>query len=302
MFHRILFSIFVIGSMTTTAQTVIELPLYPKEVPNAINSNLTEQTIMVKGTRRILNVIKPTLTLYSPVKANGTAVIICPGGGYARLSIDNEGVAVAAALNKIGVTAFVLKYRLPNDTIMIDKTVGPLQDLQQALGMIKQQAAKFSINENRIGVMGFSAGGHLAASALIHFNFKADNAVTDTTSLRPAFGILIYPVISFQKEIMHKGSRDHLLGINPTEKEEQFFSNELNVTQNTPPVFLVHAGDDATVPVENSIRFYQACNKNKVPAEMHIYAHGGHGFGLNNITTGDKWMERLEIWLTGLYK
>jgi acetyl esterase/lipase len=302
MLHRILFLMFVISSIATTGQTVIEFPLYSKEVPSAINSSLTEQTIMVKGTRRILNVIKPTLTLYKPEKANGTAVIICPGGGYARLSIDNEGVAVAQALNKIGVTAFVLKYRLPNDTIMIDKTVGPLQDLQQALRIVRQQTAKFSINENRIGVMGFSAGGHLAASALAHYNFKADNTFDDTTSLRPAFGILIYPVISFNKEIMHKGSRDHLLGINPAEKEEQFFSNELNVTQSTPPVFLVHAGDDATVPVENSIRFYQACNKNKVPAEMHIYAHGGHGFGLNNTTTDDKWMDRLGIWLTGLYK
>ncbi len=302
MLHRILFLMFIISSMKTKAQTIIELPLYPKEVPNALNSNLTEQTIIVKGTRRILNVIKPTLTLYKPVKANGTAVIICPGGGYARLSIDNEGVAVAEALNKIGVTAFVLKYRLPNDTIMNDKTIGPLQDLQQALRIVKQQAAKFSIYENRIGVMGFSAGGHLAASALTHFNFKADNALTDTTSVRPAFGVLIYPVISFKKEIRHSGSRYHLLGNNPTKKEEQFFSNELNVTQNTPPVFLVHAGDDATVPVENSIRFYQACHKNKVPAEMHIYAHGGHGFGLYNTTTNDKWMDRLEIWLAGLYK
>lgn len=300
--HKIFIFLFITSSIHTTAQTVSEVPLYANEIPNSIESTIPEQTIMVNGTRRISNVIKPTLTLYKPAKPNGTAIIICPGGGYARLSIDNEGVAVAEALNKIGVTAFVLKYRLPNDMIMIDKAAGPLQDLQQAIRIVKQLPYKYSINKSRIGVMGFSAGGHLAANSITHFNVMADGAVTYTTSVRPAFGILIYPVISFNNSILHKGSRDNLLGNNPTEKEEQFFSNELNVNYNTPPVFLVHAGDDATVPVENSIRFYQACIKNKIPAEMHIYAKGGHGFGLNNKSTKDNWMDRLETWLAGLFK
>ncbi len=300
--HKIFIFLFIASSIHTTAQTFSEIPLYANEIPNSIESTISEQTIMVNGTRRISNVIKPTLTLYTPAKPNGTAIIICPGGGYARLSIDNEGVAVAEALNKIGVTAFVLKYRLPNDIIMIDKAAGPLQDLQQAIRIVKQLPYKYAINKSRIGVMGFSAGGHLTANSITHFNVMADGAVTDTTSVRPAFGILIYPVISFNNSILHKGSRDNLLGNNPTEKEEQFFSNELNVNYNTPPVFLVHAGDDATVPVENSIRFYQACIKNKIPAEMHIYAKGGHGFGLNNKSTKDNWMDRLETWLAGLFK
>jgi acetyl esterase/lipase len=229
------------------------------------------------------------------------SIIICPGGGYTRLSIDHEGINVAKALNEFGITAFVLKYRLPNDSIMIDKTTGPLQDAQQAIRTVRKQAAAWGLNPVKTGIMGFSAGGHLAATAATHFTMIADaSSVNDTTSLRPDFAILIYPVISLDDTIAHKGSKTNLIGKNPSVELTKLFSNELQVTKNTPPVFLVHAGDDGTVPVENSIRFYQACIKNKVPVEMHLYPKGGHGFGLNNKTTTDKWFDRLINWINSI--
>ena len=148
--------------------------------------------------------------------------------------------------------------------------------------------------------MGFSAGGHLASTTSTHFNMKADPSNDDTVSVRPDFAILIYPVITFDSTFGHKGSRNNLVGANASKDKIDLFSNELQVTANTPPSFLIHAADDATVPVENSIRFYQACVKNKVPAEMHVYPKGGHGFGMYNKTTDDSWMERLRNWLNSI--
>jgi acetyl esterase/lipase len=165
---------------------------------------------------------------------------------------------------------------------------------------VRQQAKEFGIDRNKIGIMGFSAGGHLASTAATHFNFKADTNNNDTTSVRPDFAILIYPVISFDSTIFHRGSKTNLVGANASEDKINFFSNELQVTKNTPPSFLVHAGDDAAVPVQNSLRYYQECIKNKVPAELHLYPAGGHGFGMNNRTTTDNWMERLSNWLNSL--
>lgn len=290
----------IIISNAVFAQTVTEMPLYGGAIPNAKQSAVKEQIGFVNGAVRIASVITPTLTKFAPVKANGVSVIICPGGGYGRLAIDHEGVEVAKAFNQIGVTAFVLKYRLPNDSIMIDKTTGPLQDAQEAIRTIRNQAAPWGLNPAKIGIMGFSAGGHLAASAATHFNLIADALSQDPTSVRPDFVILIYPVISFDDSITHKGSKTNLLGKNATVEQTKLFSNELQVTKNSPPAFLVHAGDDGAVPVENSIRYYQACIKNKVPAEMHIYPKGGHGFGLNNKTTTDKWFERLINWMNSI--
>ena len=229
------------------------------------------------------------------------SIIICPGGGYSRLAIDHEGVEVAKALNLQGFTAFVLKYRLPNDTIMVDKSIGPLQDAQQAIRTVRKHALSWGLNPNRIGIMGFSAGGHLAATAATHFNFVADPTNKDTTSVRPDFVILIYPVISFNDSILHPGSRNNLIGKNPPAEFVKQFSNELQVTKNSPPAFLVHTADDATVPVANSIRYYQACIDHKVPAEMHLYPKGGHGFGMHNKTTADKWFDRLLNWINTLH-
>ena len=207
---------------------------------------------------------------------------------------------MAEEFNKWGITAFVLKYRLPDDSLNVDKSLAPLQDAQQAIRLVRANAKEWGVNKNHIGIMGFSAGGHLASTAATHFTFKADATNNDTTSVRPDFAILLYPVISFDTTFGHMGSRNKLIGTQPTADKTAFFSNELHVTSNTPPIFIVHASDDTGVPVENSIRFYQACVKNKVPVEMHLYPHGGHGFGLYNKTTSDNWMDRLKNWLSSV--
>ena len=296
-YYRLTIFLLILLSESAIAQSVSEALLYPGPVPGSKQSTIKEQITFVNGAVRISSVISPTLTKYTPAKPNGISVIICPGGGYGRLAIDHEGVEVAKALNEQGVTAFVLKYRLPNDTIMVDKTIGPLQDAQQAIRTIRKQAAAWGLNPAKIGIMGFSAGGHLAATAATHFDFTSDASVQDTTSLRPDFVILIYPVISFNDSIAHKGSKTNLIGKNLSADLVKRYSNELHVGKNSPPAFLVHAGDDASVPVENSIRYYQACISNKVPAEMHLYPKGGHGFGLHNKTTSAKWFDRLINWI-----
>ena len=274
--------------------------LYKNGVPNNKPIAEKEYSTFRDNVTRIAKVSNPTLTVFKPDKPNGKAVIICPGGGYAILAIDKEGTRVAEEFNKWGVTAFVLKYRLPDDTINIDKSLAPLQDVQQAIRYVRNNAKELGVDRNKIGIMGFSAGGHLASTAATHFNIKADAANNDTTSVRPDFAILIYPVITFDSTFGHKGSRNNLVGANASKEKIDLYSNELQVTANTPPSFLIHASDDATVPVENSIRFYQACIKNKIPAEMHIYPKGGHGFGMYNKTTDDNWMERLRNWLSKL--
>jgi pectinesterase len=280
-----------------TQKTPQVIPLYKDLVPNSTDK---ENSASKDNINRIAKVSNPTLTIFKPAKPNGKAVIICPGGGYLYLTIDKEGKKVAEEMNRWGITAFVLKYRLPDDSANIDKSLAPLQDAQQAIRLVRINAKEWGINKNQIGIMGFSAGGHVASTAATHFKFIADASEKDTTSLRPDFAILIYPVISFDSTIAHKGSRNNLVGSKAIEKTINFFSNELQVDKDTPASFLVHAGDDGAVPVENSIRYYQACIKNRVPAEMHLYPKGGHGFGMYNKTTDDNWMERLKIWLSRL--
>jgi acetyl esterase/lipase len=277
-----------------SAQDII--PLYEK-VPGSKPASVRETSDTVKGIVRIRNVSIPTLTVYrpDPAKANGTAVVICPGGGYALLAASHEGTDVAQKLAGWGITAFVLKYRLPDDAIMTDKTIGPLQDAQRALQIVRQHAGDWKIDPARVGIMGFSAGGHLASTASTHF-YKP---VIDTKgiSVRPDFSILLYPVISFADSLTHKGSRDNLLGKDQSAARITAYSNELQVKGDTPPAFLVHATDDKVVLVGNSIVYYEALIKNNVPAEMHIYQQGGHGFGMNNPTTADQWTERLKNWM-----
>lgn len=247
---------------------------------------------------RTAKVSVPTIAAFLPAKdkATGAAVIICPGGGYGILAIDHEGFNVAKRFNEIGVAAFVLKYRLPSDAIMEDKSIGPMMDAEQAIYLVRKNAAKWNVNPARIGIMGFSAGGHLAATLTVHYDdVKIENK--EKLSLRPDFSILIYPVISFGT-FAHQGSAVNLMGKNGTAEQKDYFSNEKHVTANTPPTFLVHANDDGGVPVENSILFNQALVKNKVKAEMHLYQGGGHGFGLNNKTTSDDWFERLKNWMS----
>ena len=281
--------------MSTFAQDYKSFPLYPNGVPNA--KPTPPDYVENDDNAHAAKVSIPTLTPFFPEKgtANGTAVIVCPGGGYTNLSIDKEGYAVAKEFNKIGVTAFVLKYRLPSDAIMVDKTIGPLQDAQQAILTIRTRAAEWGINPAKVGIIGFSAGGHLASTAGTHF----DKVVIDNkanVSVRPDFMILMYPVITFG-EMAHKGSKNNLLGLTPTQDKIDLYSNEKQVTANTPITLIVQAEDDMTVPVQNSLLFYEALLKVKVSAEMHLYPAGGHGFGLNNTKSKERWFDWCKGWM-----
>ena len=298
--HKITFTIIALSCMSvfqTKAQEVI--PLYANAVPNAKQVAMEEKSELGKdGILRISHVTVPTLTVFTPPagKANGTAVIICPGGAYSILAFSHEGIDVAKQFNEWGVTAFVLKYRLPDDSIMVDKTMGPLQDAQRAIQFGRENRKQWHIQSNRIGIAGFSAGGHLASTAGTHFKQAyIDNP--HKTSLRPDFMVLGYPVISFSKELMHAGSRKNLLGAKPTAEQDKFFSNELQVTPQTPPTFLVHAKDDAAVPPGNSLVFAEALKKNGVEATTYLYEKGGHGFGMHNHTSTVKWMDQLHTWM-----
>jgi acetyl esterase/lipase len=237
------------------------------------------------------------LTVFVPdkSKANGAAVIICPGGAYRLLAIDHEGYELAKRFNENGVTAFVLKYRLPNDSIMDDKTIAPLQDAQRAIQIVREGAAKWNLDTSKIGILGSSAGGHLASTAGTHFNMPVIENKRGT-SLRPDFMVLLYPVISFG-QLAHTGSAKNLLGNDLSDERIKLYSNEMQVTEKTPTTFLLHAGDDKVVKVKNSILFYEALLSKNIPAEMHLYEGGGHGFGLHNPTTRDDWFDSLINWM-----
>ncbi len=287
---------FVIVSMNQLVAQEI-FPLYQDKIPNSKPASNEEKTEERNDMTIVSKISIPTLQYYpAPGQERASAVIIFPGGGYSINAIRHEGYDVARKFNDIGISAFVVKYRIPDDRTMGNKTIGPLQDAQQAIKTVREQAAKFKIDPDRVGIMGFSAGGHLASTAGTHF--KETHISNDKkTSLRPDFMILVYPVISFQDDIGHRGSRNNLLGDDPTPEAVNSYSNELQVTKQTPPTFLIHAGDDKTVPVANSIKFYESLIKNNVPAELHIYQEGGHGFGLNNKTTNEDWFMTCKHWL-----
>ena len=208
--------------------------------------------------------------------------MICPGGGYSWLAIYPEGTLVAARLNSFGISAFVLTYRLPSDAIMVDKSIGPLQDGQEAIRIVPRHAKEWNIDPHKIGIMGFSAGGHLAATVSTHF---ADTVYQhgDTTSARPDFSVPVYPVISMDSTITHRGSNVNLLGPAPSMETIRYFSADQCVSKDTPPAFIVQAADDKTVPVQNSIAYFLALNKYGIPCELHMYESGGHGFGLGRV-------------------
>jgi acetyl esterase/lipase len=239
------------------------IPLYPDKIPNSI-AGPDEEEENKDGWPLYLDVSRPTLKIYLPAaqKANSTAVVICPGGGYATLAYQHEGEALAKEFNKMGVASFVLKYRIPKDKIMLNKTIGPLQDTQQAIKIVRQNAKAWNINPAKVGVAGFSAGAHLASTAGTHYQ-KAVIDNKEKINLRPGFMILVYPVISFTDSIGHLGSRENLLGKSPSIEMIELYSNELQVNTKTPPTFLVHAVDDDVVKVANSMRFYEALKKNK---------------------------------------
>lgn len=271
-----------------------EILLYPGSVPNAKPSEVKE---VRRPDQVVTNVVQPTLSVFLPPKdkANGTAVIICPGGGYGVLVMKREGYDVAEAFNKLGIAAFVLKYRLPSEKTMMNPSIGPLQDAQQAIKTVRQRATEWGVDPKKIGIMGFSAGGHLAATAGTHFK-KPVIDQADAASVRPDFMILVYPVISFTDEVGHTGSRKNLLGASPKPEQVTLYSNELQVDRSTPPAFLTHAGDDTVVPVKNSLIFYEALQRNGVPAAMHLYTKGEHGY--LKTPAFDEWFGRCRHWLT----
>lgn len=243
---------------------------------------------------------KPSLTLWLAPKdkANGAAVVICPGGAYHHLAVGHEGRDVAAWLNSLGVAGFMLKYRLGTRY----RHPAMIQDAQRAVRTVRARAAALGIDPKRIGILGFSAGGHLASTALTHFDDgkpDADDPI-ERVSCRPDFGVLVYPVVSLTTKHTHRGSMRNLLGNDPDPKLVKLLSNELQVTPKTPPTFLIHAGGDRGVPAENSVLFYLACRKARVPAELHIYEKGGHGFGLApKDPILSTWPARCAEWMRG---
>ena len=288
------------------AQEII-LPLWPAgKVPNYQKTSEVER----RDTGETINiklVQSPEITVYLPTKrtATGQAVIICPGGGYGGLSYNWEGSDPARLLSAKGIAAIVLKYRLPNAKSNITPHLSPLADAKRAIRIVRANATRWNIKKDRVGIMGFSAGGHLASTLATHFD-AGDAAAADSIERqpsRPDFAVLVYPVISMSKPIMHAGSRNNLIGATPDSSLARLYSNELQVTKETPPTFLIHATDDKGVPVENSLLFYQALKDNNVPTEMHIYPYGGHGFGLA-VGRGylETWTERLAEWMRSLNK
>lgn len=282
------------------------LPLWSEGIPNYKETDEVEISDS-SNIIRISNVQIPDISVYLPAKKNATgqAVVICPGGGYVRLAYDWEGSDVARWLGSKGIAAIVLKYRLPISNNNIVGYKSPLLDVKRAIRTVRYYASDWNIEKNKIGVMGFSAGGHLASTLGTHFDYGESDAIDeiDRMSSRPDFMILMYPVITFSKPFMHRGSRNALLGENPDSSLVNFYSNELQVKDDTPPTFIVHADDDGGVPVENSLVFYEALKKKNVPVEMHIYPEGGHGFGLA-LGRGhlESWSDRCIDWLRWIDK
>lgn len=275
-------------------------PLYPSGIPNSKPVSDSESSTTSDGIIIVRNGSRPSLTVYLPdeSKATGEAIIVVPGGGYHILAAGHEGEDVAKRLNGMGIAAFVLKYRIPDTSYMVKKEIGPIQDAQRAIQMVRENANKWKVNKNKIGILGFSAGGHLVSTVATHFK-KAYIANKRKTSLRPDFVVLVYPVISFVDSSMHVGSLENLLGKDaPLEKRKQF-SAELNITPQTPPTFMVHAKDDP-VSVRNTLLFADSLNAKGVFSEILLYDGGGHGFGLVNKTSDISWPDRLHQWMKKL--
>ena len=275
---------FFIGLFISTmifAQQPIEISLWPNGMPNSNGLTGTEEDL--EG-GRVANVVNPSIAVYRPEKSNGMAIIMCPGGGYARLAMGHEGHDMAAWFTTQGITYVVLKYRMPNGHYEV-----PLSDAEQAIRIVRQHAAEWNINPHRIGIMGSSAGGHLAASLATLYSSQ---------ETRPDFQVLFYPVISMKEGVTHAGSRVNLIGEKPSAELEKKYSLEQQVNAQTPQAFIMLSSDDGAVPPANSLGYYEALLKNHVPATLHAYPIGGHGWGFrDNFTYKRQWTGELEKWL-----
>jgi len=282
----------------------VQLPLWPQGVPNQVSS--VEQEVREHGDILwITSVQTPDISVFLPTKqhATGQALVICPGGGYSGLAYDWEGTDIAKWLNSKGIEGIVLKYRLPSLEYQKNPWLAPLQDAKQAMRLVRKKASQWNINPDQIGVMGFSAGGHLASTLGPHFDDPEADVEHELSeiSARPDFMVLVYPVVSMADGIANVGSKRNLLGESPSQELQDNYSNELQVSEHTPPTFLVHSSDDEAVPVDNSIRFYQALLKNGISCEMHLYPHGGHGYSLALDHGHLKyWPDLLAEWLDSL--
>ena len=242
---------------------------------------------------------KLLISLPAKEKATGTAIVICPGGGYGGLAMDHEGYQIAEWVNSMGVAGFILDYRHRG------KGYGhpaPKLDVQRAIRTVRANAKEYGVNPNKIGVLGFSAGGHLASTAATQFDngdVNADDPI-DRVSCRPDFAVLCYAVIAFDKPYTHRGSQRNLLGADASEKLVASMSSERNVTADTPPTFLWHTTDDKAVPVENSIYFYLAARREGVASDLHVYKKGRHGLGLAKGTSAQLWPQECQSWLQSL--
>lgn len=280
-----------------------KLPLWEKNTPNK-NERVVLEIRDTSDAIRISEVDEPTIEVFLPSKKfkNGETVVICPGGGYRILAYDKEGTDIAKWFNSKGISAVVLKYRLPHSVNNIEGRLSPFLDAQRALRLTRYHAREWGIDPNKIGIMGFSAGGHLASTLGTHYDediFITDKI--DSVESRPDFMILMYPVITFNEPNNHSGSRNRLLGESKNLELINYYSNELHITKDTPPTFLVHAEDDSAVPVENSFMFYESLKNEGVPAEMHIFSEGGHGFGLA-LGKGklEQWKDLCVSWIKSL--
>ena len=272
--------------------------LYPDGGPGEKLHEIEEyQPEAPGGVQRCVDVTNPAIYPFIPEGMEGEtpAVVICPGGGYCLVSIETEGFNVARWFQVQGIAAFVLKYRLPNDKAFEDKSIVALQDVQQSFKHIIEHAKMYNVDKNNIGVMGFSAGGHLAATASVHYKNPLVNA--KVKQLRPAFSILIYPVVTFTDEKCHQGSRMRLIGPEWTKDQEDYYSCEKQIDVETPPTFLLHAKDDRTVSFQNSVMYKEALDEKAVSNKLFLIEKGGHAFGVIPNSPTNVWLQYLEEWL-----
>jgi len=291
------FLTFILLLMGTSIVAQDFTPLYVGEIPNYIQGPDSSKNVFTNGILRISKVSIPKYKFFKSAKAkeNAPCVIVCPGGGYTILAASHEGSDVALKFNELGIHVLLLHYRLPDVKSQKNKSIAPIQDAQQAIRIARKNANVWGIDVNKIGIMGFSAGGHLASTASTHFETDF-TGLGDGISLRPDFQILLYPVITM-KEFGHQGSKNNLIGAKAKIDSVDLFSNELHVTSTTPKAFIVHASDDGAVPLKNTLVYADALAYHQVPLGMYIYPNGGHGFGLNNKTSQEQWFDRLVIWL-----